>query len=379
MGPEPTVKGKRRRSNMAKPTPESAAESLVKQPTASSETSVAARTCPACGRLIRGDLWLTHKQKHLRVAKKDGKSKRNLKFGFELAPRLHPEAVSPIGINARPSVVIVCHKPVGVSTERCRLALSRRFPGLLVVIGLAKTASGLLVLTNRKHLANWLLKPDAGLTRTYWVAVSGRVSADIAGQVAATGHVDPELRRADVGIIKATSKGSELIVMLPWETGGVTSLISALGHEVQQIRRIGLAGLELGRLSSNHWRVCSLAELHEAFHHIWGWREVRSRLWPGNASDSRSDRRSTFKSQKKAKHARRHFDGQEQERHRPKNEALERKVGKHKGFNQLGQYFADIFRSSDPLDATKGTHVFREGGRFGSHPIHDRFDDDSEA
>jgi 16S rRNA U516 pseudouridylate synthase RsuA-like enzyme len=383
-GSGPRTRANPRPTNKAKPTQEDAAKSLVKQPTASSKTSATTRTCPECGRLVKVDLWLTHKQKHLRIAKRARKSKSKLKFGVEVvrvqpAERPRAVAISPVGTNAQPSVVIVCHKPLGVSTEQCRLALSRPFPGLVAITALAKTASGLLVLTNRQYLASWLLKPDAGITRVYWIAVNGQVPADIARRIAVLDDVDPDLRKTDVGIIRAGPKGSELIVVLPGEKRGITPLMAALGHEVQQIRRIGLAGLKLKGLSSNRWRVCSLPELREAFRDIPGWREVRHRFWPGVPLDSRLDRRSTSKSQRKAKPARHHPDRQEKESHRPENETPARKVGKHKGFNQLGQYFAEIFRPSDPLDATKGTHIFRETGRFGSHPIHDRFDDDSEA
>ena len=33
----------------------------------------------------------------------------------------------------------------------------------------------------------------------------------------------------------------------------------------------------------------------------------------------------------------------------------------------------------DPLDATRDYYQFRENGRFGSHPLHDAFNDESEA
>ena len=50
-----------------------------------------------------------------------------------------------------------------------------------------------------------------------------------------------------------------------------------------------------------------------------------------------------------------------------------------RGFNNLGQYFGDVRNSRDRLDGSKGKHVVREHGRYGSHPVHDRFDDDSNA
>jgi hypothetical protein len=55
------------------------------------------------------------------------------------------------------------------------------------------------------------------------------------------------------------------------------------------------------------------------------------------------------------------------------------KTSQSRGFNSLGQYFADIPNSGDPLDGSKGKHGVREAGRYGSHPVHDRFDDDSDA
>ena len=30
------------------------------------------------------------------------------------------------------------------------------------------------------------------------------------------------------------------------------------------------------------------------------------------------------------------------------------------------------------LDGTKGGHIFRDHGQFGSHPVHDDYDDESE-
>ena len=71
-----------------------------------------------------------------------------------------------------------------------------------------------------------------------------------------------------------------------------------------------------------------------------------------------------------------------QKQSKPQNKTaahdLLQKTRGRQGFNSLGQYFADIIDHRDGLDATAETHRRRENGRFGSHPIHDRFDDESE-
>jgi hypothetical protein len=55
------------------------------------------------------------------------------------------------------------------------------------------------------------------------------------------------------------------------------------------------------------------------------------------------------------------------------------KTSQSRGFHGMGEYFTDILNPRDPLDASKGKHIVRENGRYGSHPLHDRFDDDSKS
>ena len=170
---------------------------------------------------------------------------------------------------------MVFNKPRGVVTTR-RDPEGRRTiydvlgdegAGLIAVGRLDRATSGLLLLTTDTQLANWIAAPENGVPRSYVVTVRGRVTDEEC--LALTDGVKSgaeRLRAGQVTLRKASNRESHLIVELKeGRNRQVRKLFDAIGHEVTQLKRIRLGGLELGNLLPGAWTDLSRDEIAEAF------------------------------------------------------------------------------------------------------------------
>jgi 23S rRNA pseudouridine2605 synthase len=139
--------------------------------------------------------------------------------------------------------------------------------GLRAVGRLDRATSGLLLLTTDSRLANWILDPAVGIARVYLTTVRGRVSTDdVATMVSGMGQGRDRLRAAAVRVVKESGRESQLLIELcEGRNREVRRLCEAAGHEVTRLKRVGLGGLELGRLKPGEWREVTRAELRHAF------------------------------------------------------------------------------------------------------------------
>lgn len=291
--------------------------------------------------------------------------------------------VSRRGAGAYPPVVIACHKPAGRSTQQCLEAVSRSFPNIVSIGTLERHETGLLLFTNHHRLATWL---TSHAQRIYRLQVEGTVSSNISRRVAALRTGSPCWRSADIGRVRAGRGLSDVIAILPLRMDNVQSLFRALGHPITIASVVSLANVDVAQVSPNHFRSLRVEELEQAFSAFPGWTALRSdfgsvrssstvtrppsrRSAPSGSTGAQSRRRA-----RTVRSAEGDPDDVSGADHHPRGILRRRE-----GFNSLGQYFRDITDTRDWMDATRGMHAAREHGRFGSHPIHDRFDDESMA
>ncbi len=173
---------------------------------------------------------------------------------------------------------ILLNKPRGVVTTRSDPAgrptvydvLKDDGEGLIPVGRLDQATTGLLLLTTDPGLAAWIADPANAVEQLYVVTVRGKVTTEEAAQLEAGitlhGVRSVELRADAVVLRKASNRESHLTVELrEGKNRQVRRLFEAVGHELSRLKRVKMAGLELGSLEPGQWRDLTLDEVGHAF------------------------------------------------------------------------------------------------------------------
>ena len=162
-------------------------------------------------------------------------------------------------------VVLALHKPVGFVTSRGDPAGRATVYDLLGGVDrwvfpvgrLDRDTSGLLILTNDHRLGQRLGDPEQGVAKTYHVRVRG-VPDRAALQALREGVPlpgGPPTRPAGVRVLGAARAGTWLeIVLGEGRNRQVRRMCAAVGHEVLELARVAIGGLELGVLPAGEWR-----------------------------------------------------------------------------------------------------------------------------
>ena len=163
-------------------------------------------------------------------------------------------------------IVLVLHKPKGYITSRGDPGGRPTVYDLLGDVGrwvfpvgrLDRDTSGLLVLTNDHRLGQALTDPEAHVPKRYHARVCG-VPAPEALHALRDGVPlgDGTLSRpAEVRVLGTAQDGSTWleIVLTEGKNRQVRRMCAAVGHEVAELARVSVGGLDLGELPSGEWR-----------------------------------------------------------------------------------------------------------------------------
>src|SRR5438477_7798403 len=124
-------------------------------------------------------------------------------------------------------------------------------------------SEGLLLLTNDGDLANRLMHPRFGVTKTYVVQVAGRPTKEdvqqlLKGVYLAEGHV----RARHVKPLKQQGESFWLrIVLSEGKNREIRRMLARLGHKVMRLRRVAIGPVELGHLAAGKSRPLAHTEL----------------------------------------------------------------------------------------------------------------------
>ena len=201
-----------------------------------------------------------------------GRVRINKRQVLSLAERV--PAGAEVTVDGRPvrvsqSVVIALHKPRGVvctaSAQDRRPIITELMPkhfGRLFTVGrLDAESEGLILLTNRGDLAQHLAHPRHKVEKEY------RVRLDRAPDPSALRQMEKGIRLEE-GLAKAESAhfigGREVRVILrQGMKRQIRLMFRQLGFTVERLKRIRIAGLELGTLAPGAWRVLSEREVRK--------------------------------------------------------------------------------------------------------------------
>lgn len=173
--------------------------------------------------------------------------------------------------NQEKKVYILLNKPLGyvttVSDDKERLTVmdlvkdvdARIFP----VGRLDYNTSGMLIMTNDGDFAYKLTHPKHELTKTYRARVAGVLSiekvwklrngVDIGGFVTSKARVD---------VVKGLPKSTIVdITIHEGKNRQVRRMFKAVGNNVQELERIAIGDIRLGRLAEGHYRKLTREEV----------------------------------------------------------------------------------------------------------------------
>lgn len=174
-------------------------------------------------------------------------------------------------VMTKEKIYIALNKPLGYVTTmkdefgRATVAdLVTDFSERLFPVGrLDYNTTGLLIMTNDGDMAYKLMHPKHEVTKTYRVRVAGYISdskinklrrgVDIGGFVTS---------RARVQVVKQLERSTVLEIEIhEGKNRQVRKMFKAVGHPVQELERIAIGEIKLGRLKTGSYRKLTKSEV----------------------------------------------------------------------------------------------------------------------
>lgn len=157
---------------------------------------------------------------------------------------------------------IITHSPAeGEMDIAGRLAKDYDITNVSPIGRLDKDSEGLMILSNDGRITGPLLDPESGHEKEYHVEVDKRVSGMFLRAMAA--GVDIEGYRTKPAVITAHPK-NELrftLVLTEGKKHQIRRMCAALGYQVQSLKRVRIANIEIGKLKPNQYRKLQAEEL----------------------------------------------------------------------------------------------------------------------
>ncbi|MCL4237993.1 MAG: rRNA pseudouridine synthase [Anaerolineae bacterium] len=180
------------------------------------------------------------------------------------------------GVTLRPPqfAYYLLYKPRNVVSTNRRMFNERRplvrelipHEGHLFTVGrLDADSEGLILLTNDGELADRLMHPRYGHTKTYHVWVVGRPLPKTL-EAWRNGVVLDGERTAPAKVRQLEESGGETLLEIVMREGRkrqIRNVASLLGHPVKRLIRVKIDFLEIGHLRPGQWRTLSPAEVRQ--------------------------------------------------------------------------------------------------------------------
>lgn len=170
-------------------------------------------------------------------------------------------------------IVLVLHKPAGYITSRGDPGGRRTVYDLLGDVGrwvfpvgrLDRDTSGLLVLTNDHRLGQRLTEPEAHVPKRYHARVQGvpgpeALRALREGVPLGDGTLSRRARVRALGTAQGGTSWLE-VVLTEGRNRQVRRMCAAVGHDVAELARVAVGGLELADLAPGEWRRLTPSEV----------------------------------------------------------------------------------------------------------------------
>ena len=169
-------------------------------------------------------------------------------------------------------IVVMLYKPRGVVStsedEKGRKTVQeyvKDLPYRLYNVGrLDLNSEGLLLLTNDGELANQLMHPRYGVSKTYRVVCDGPLSAGEIAQLTNGVELEDGLTApAKVTNIRRSTTGGTAfsITIHEGRNRQIRRMLEAIGHKTLRLKREAYGPLQLGSMKPGEWRILNETEL----------------------------------------------------------------------------------------------------------------------
>ncbi len=163
---------------------------------------------------------------------------------------------------------IITHSPASGETEiAMQLKDTYGITDVYPVGRLDKDSEGLLILTNDGRITGPLLDPEALHEKEYEVTVDKPVNGYFLQQlehgVKIEGYTTKKARAT-----KLPHKLMFSLVLTEGKKHQIRRMCAALGYQVQSLKRVRIANIELGELKPNQYRILKDTELQSFLHEL---------------------------------------------------------------------------------------------------------------
>jgi 23S rRNA pseudouridine2605 synthase len=169
-------------------------------------------------------------------------------------------------VTVQATTVVLLHKPAGVVTtardpqgRRTVLDFVPADVRLFPVGRLDRETTGALLLTNDGELADRLMHPRNGVTKTYVATVAADPPPGVLRRLRAGVRLD-DGPTAPAGV-RIAGSGRVEITIHEGRNRQVRRMLAAVGHPVRALHRSRYAGLGLGDLAPGEWRILDDSEV----------------------------------------------------------------------------------------------------------------------
>jgi len=164
----------------------------------------------------------------------------------------------------KPYIYLAYHKPRGLMTEE--IGVKEGDAPVFPIGRLDKDSEGLIILTNDGRVTERLLRPAQAHEKEYLVRTKNTLRSSFKNKMEAGVQIDKE--KTSKCKVKILDEHTFRIILTEGKKHQIRRMCDALFQEVQDLKRVRVANIELGNLPTGSHRTISGPELHTFLHSL---------------------------------------------------------------------------------------------------------------
>jgi 23S rRNA pseudouridine2604 synthase len=159
---------------------------------------------------------------------------------------------------------IITHSPAPGETDiATRLKRDYSLEGVAPIGRLDKDSEGLMILSDDGRLTAPLLDPENNIPKTYEVTVDKAVTGAFLKKLERGVNIEGYVTKPATA--ERTSNQRFQLTITEGKKHQIRRMCAALGYQVQSLKRVAIAHIDLGQLKPNQYRKLTSAERSELF------------------------------------------------------------------------------------------------------------------
>lgn len=160
---------------------------------------------------------------------------------------------------------VITHSPAQDETDiATMLKKQHKLEGVSPIGRLDKDSEGLILLSNDGRITGPLLDPESAIEKEYEVRVDKPIKSQFLKQMTKGVNIEGYQTKPTQVHVKSKNPTNKTfrIVLTEGKKHQIRRMCAALGYQVQGLKRIRIANIELGKLKPNQFRHIKGKELH---------------------------------------------------------------------------------------------------------------------